>query len=190
MEELTLIFRVILGVMFFSSGISKLKKMPEHFSILKDYRILPASLIKPFGWCEVIAEVAVGLLLLSGFYQSIAAWTTMSLLVVYTLAIAINLLRGRREISCGCGGVAGNHHLSWWLAIRNTVLFLIGGWLTEYTGTLGHFDLLFSGVSLSEVIGGQYWITLLIGLFSLLFYMSMTTLFGIGKRIESLLPSR
>jgi Methylamine utilisation protein MauE len=34
--------------------------------------------------------------------------------------MAINLLRGRNDIDCGCGGAA--HPLSWGLVVRNVVL--------------------------------------------------------------------
>ncbi|MGO4119283.1 MauE/DoxX family redox-associated membrane protein, partial [Rhizobium ruizarguesonis] len=50
--------------------------------------------------------------------------TAFTLLVVYSVAITINLVRGRNEISCGCGGVLGTHNLSWKLVIRNIFLLL------------------------------------------------------------------
>jgi len=45
------------------------------------------------------------------------------LLVVYAAGIGINLIRGRRDIDCGCNGPASKQVLSWWLVARN-LLFL------------------------------------------------------------------
>ena len=43
-----------------------------------------------------------------------------ALVSAYAVAIAINLLRGRHDIDCGCGGAS--HPLSWGLVARNMVL--------------------------------------------------------------------
>jgi hypothetical protein len=46
---------------------------------------------------------------------------------VVTTAVAINLLRGRTEIDCGCGslgGHVGDQTLSWGLVARNALLAL------------------------------------------------------------------
>jgi len=48
-----------------------------------------------------------------GFVASIA------LFVGYAIAIAVNLLRGRVHIDCGCLGAAGREEISWWLVGRN-----------------------------------------------------------------------
>ena len=41
--------------------------------------------------------------------------------LAYAGAIAVNLVRGRDRIDCGCGGVAGRERISWWLVGRNFV---------------------------------------------------------------------
>jgi len=46
----------------------------------------------------------------------------LALLVLYSSAIAINLVRGRRDIECGCGGAATHVPLSGWLLARNAAL--------------------------------------------------------------------
>ena len=43
------------------------------------------------------------------------------LLFVYAASIGTNLLRGRRDIDCGCNGPASKQLLSWWLVARNLV---------------------------------------------------------------------
>src|SRR5690606_30844476 len=44
------------------------------------------------------------------------------LLLAYTLAIAINLARARRNIECGCGWPGQQPTLSAWLLLRNGLL--------------------------------------------------------------------
>jgi hypothetical protein len=46
------------------------------------------------------------------------------LILLYAAAMAVNLLRGRRQIDCGCGGEV--HPLSWMLVLRNGVLAAAG----------------------------------------------------------------
>jgi hypothetical protein len=48
------------------------------------------------------------------------------LLVVYAVAIGVNLLRGRRDIDCGCAGPASRRPIAWSLVARNVVLAAIG----------------------------------------------------------------
>ena len=80
---------------------------------LGDYRIFPASLVSMVAIAVVLLEAAV---VFGGF----AALGGM-LLLAYGAAIAVNLIRGRVRIDCGCGGVAGRERLSWWLVGRNVV---------------------------------------------------------------------
>jgi len=55
-----------------------------------------------------------------------AAAATAAVLAGYTLAIVVNLRRGRRHVTCGCG-LSGNdgEYLSWGLVLRNAFLILV-----------------------------------------------------------------
>lgn len=189
MEYLMLGVRIVLAVMFLSSAVSKLRDLPKHFAILEDYRLLPAALVRPFGAAEITAEAGVGVLLLLGLWQPIAAWATLGLLLLYTAAVTINLLRGRTEISCGCGGVAGNHQLSWKLVVRNLILMLSAYGLTLSAGTaaLGRLDNLLRGASFSAAFGWAFWITLLVSLAVLLGGLALGQLLRVRGRFRLLL---
>ena len=80
---------------------------------LADYRIVPSSLVPMVAIVVVLLEAAV-------VFGRFAALGGM-LLLAYAAAIAVNLIRGRVRIDCGCGGVAGRERLSWWLVGRNVV---------------------------------------------------------------------
>jgi hypothetical protein len=47
------------------------------------------------------------------------------LLVLFTGAIGINLMRGRTDIDCGCFGPALRQQLSGWLLLRNLFLMIL-----------------------------------------------------------------
>jgi hypothetical protein len=65
-------------------------------------------------------ELALVPLLLVPATRAGAAATAAALLLFYAAAIAVNLLRGRSDIDCGCG--SRPQPLSWWLLLRNMLL--------------------------------------------------------------------
>ena len=80
---------------------------------LADYRIVPSSLVPMVAAVVVLLEAAV----VFGRFVALGG----VLLLAYAGAIAVNLVRGRVRIDCGCGGAAGRERLSWWLVGRNVV---------------------------------------------------------------------
>jgi hypothetical protein len=107
----------------------KLVILQQFRAVLADYRVLPVPLVTPVAWTVPAIELLIGsswLLACAGYLPvTVAALATTLLLALYTLAMAINLLRGRRHISCGCGlasSATDGQLLSWWLIARNGVL--------------------------------------------------------------------
>lgn len=91
--------------------------------ILTQYRLLPESLVPVAAPLVIAAEATAGLALLAPaavLPRAAAALMAALLLCVYSGAIAVNLLRGRRSIDCGCGGQPTP--LSGWLLTRNALL--------------------------------------------------------------------
>lgn len=107
----------------------KFVTLQQFRAVLADYRVLPVPLVTPVAWTVPAIELLIGsswLLACAGYLPvMVAALATTLLLALYTLAMAINLLRGRRHISCGCGlasSATDGQLLSWWLIARNGVL--------------------------------------------------------------------
>ena len=74
-----------------------------------------------------IVEALLGAAWLLNVETTFVAMTTAALLASYMSAIAVNLLRGRIHIDCGCtmGTSAGkDQQLSWGLVARNSVLIM------------------------------------------------------------------
>jgi len=151
MEELALWFRFVLAFLFLSTAWSKRKTMAEHIGIVRDYQILPERLTEPFAKAETYVELVLGALLLIGLFQPFAAAGSVLMLIVYTIAITVNLLRGRTEMSCGCGGLAGQHRLSWKLVVRNVGLALAGAWVCYTNAPSGTVDALLAGTAWGDL---------------------------------------
>lgn len=145
------IVRILISTLFITTGFDKLMKKEEHFVILKEYRIIPEKLNRVLGTIEIYIEVITGIMLLIGLCVKIFALIAIFLLLTYSYAIGLNLYRGRKEISCGCGGIAGNHHLSWKLIFRNSIFIIVLLGLFIFQSDLGTIDFLLKGYSFKEV---------------------------------------
>lgn len=118
---------VALGVLLLGAAWHKALPASRFEAILADYRLLPAPLCKLAARLVPALEALLGLGWLTGFAMAAVAPLTAGLFAVYGLAIAVNLLRGREHIDCGCGfgGTAGaGQGLSWLLVLRNGLLLL------------------------------------------------------------------
>ncbi len=93
--------------------------------ILTAYEVLPAGLAAPAAWLLAASEAALAAAWALGWRPALTASATAGLLTVYTLAIGLNLLRGRVHIDCGCGFGGGGEQLSRRLLLRNFLLILL-----------------------------------------------------------------
>lgn len=114
----------LLAIVFLSGAWQKLRNMDTFAMAIEQYQLLPPSLALGAAWGLLAAELAAGVLLLPIATRELGAALALLVLVVVTLAVAFNLLRGRRAIDCGCGGPEGSQHLSWGLVLRNGLLSL------------------------------------------------------------------
>jgi len=94
------------ALMFALAALHKMDDRNTFLSILKAYKILPRFMLRASALGIPMLELmlALGWLqagLLGSSYPMIAV-ASACLLVVYGLAIAINLLRGKTDIDCGC----------------------------------------------------------------------------------------
>lgn len=108
----------------------KLSAREAFIVIVDDYRLLPRS-AAPLATIMIMgleALVLAGLCFVATARP--AAILAMVLLGIYASAIGINLVRGHRDIDCGCtgpaGGGQGRHRLSPWLLVRNVGLIVLG----------------------------------------------------------------
>lgn len=98
----------------------KVSEPNAFLAALAAYRIAPGGIVPALSRLLPAVEVGLALGLLVPATRVPALAGTGALLLLYGGAIALNLLRGRHYIDCGCGG--GTHPLSWWLVARNALL--------------------------------------------------------------------
>jgi hypothetical protein len=109
------------ALLFLSAAFHKLTAL-EHFgAVLRAYRLLPEALAR-FAPLVPLTELCVGAGLLVGALRSSAAAAGALLLALYAGAIALNLARGRRDLSCGCGGPNDRRPIAAWMVWRNLAL--------------------------------------------------------------------
>ncbi len=114
--------RTCLALLIASAAWHKLSDRPRFVATLRAYELLPPWLVSPVASLLALLELSIAAGLLYPPCREIAALAAMSLLVLYTGAIATNLLRGRQQIDCGCFASSRGVPLSRLLIVRNLVL--------------------------------------------------------------------
>jgi uncharacterized membrane protein YphA (DoxX/SURF4 family) len=116
-----LALRWILAGIFLRSGLSKTGGLAEFRTAVGNYRLLPAALVAPVAITLPFAEIGGAVLLIVGVLPVIVAALLAALLVVFAVAIAVNLSRGR-VFDCGCGGTVAPQLISWRHVVTDLVL--------------------------------------------------------------------
>lgn len=126
MADALLVLRWLLGIVFLAAAVAKSRQtFAAQTEVVADYRILPIFFSKPVAVLLVPTEGLVGLFLLAGVWVQQTAALAAVMFVAFSLAVAINLFRGRREVGCGCFG-SSSSRISWWLVARNLGLAIVG----------------------------------------------------------------
>ncbi len=93
---------LFLGLVLAVSAVSKLQRPDEFQGVVANYRLLPSFLVAPFARLLPWLEMACAVALLVPPLRAVAAYVAAGLFVMFALAIAINVGRGRTHIDCGC----------------------------------------------------------------------------------------
>ena len=119
-----ILYMTAMGTLVLVFGLSvshKLRDYPRFKASLAAYQLVPHRLLGLFAPLVVLLELAaiVAILLPTGPGVSIA----FGLLMLYTMALTVNLLRGNTSIDCGCGDAPTP--ISGWLLLRNGALLML-----------------------------------------------------------------
>jgi hypothetical protein len=119
-----ILYMTAMGTLAFVFALSvshKLRDYGRFRASLAAYQLVPEGLLSLFAPLVILLELTaiVAILLPTGPGVSVA----FGLLLVYTLALTVNLLRGNTSIDCGCGDAPTP--ISGWLLLRNGALLLL-----------------------------------------------------------------
>ena len=120
--------RIALAGVFLAASLPKIAHPHDFALAVYRYQLLPYSLVNILAvwmpWIELIAAVA----LLAPRMKDGAALVLGGLLAVFTVAIAVNLIRGI-DMACGCFTVSETaERIGWWNVVRNLALLALTWW--------------------------------------------------------------
>lgn len=126
-SALQLLVSLLFSFLLLAASLYKFSDRLRFRGILAAYRLVPAALLTISSIVVPVLELALGLAWLSGVEIALVAIATASLLGLYALAIAINILRGNIHIDCGCSFASSGkddsyQQLSYFLVLRNLIL--------------------------------------------------------------------
>jgi hypothetical protein len=118
------IIAIGIGLLWLGAAWHKLAARQSFRGVLEQYRLFPAAALDILSWLVPAAEAMLAAAWLFALAPAITISATSALLIAYATAIAINLLRGRAYIGCGCGFSPGadDRPLSWILVLRNLLI--------------------------------------------------------------------
>jgi Methylamine utilisation protein MauE len=162
---------LVLAGVFGAAAVSKLGALDAFVGVVHNYRLVPETLERPIAYVLPGIELAIAMGVLVPITRGTAALAAAMLLVLFAGAMAINLVRGRRNIDCGCFATVLRQRLSWPLVVRNLLLaalaFLVVPGLS--VRSLGWLDFVTIGCASTALV---------------LVYAAASRLFGSGSRTQ------
>jgi uncharacterized membrane protein YphA (DoxX/SURF4 family) len=131
------VVRLTIAVIFALAAFHAMRQWTVFGGIVEQYRIAPR-------WLALIAarilpplELTAGAALVLPRESRIGAVLGLCLMTLFTVAITVNLARGRVSIDCGCGGASGQK-LTPGLVLRNLVVAfgLVVAWAAPPQGVV------------------------------------------------------
>jgi len=110
------------ALLFATASWHKARAPAEFAAILRSYQLAPRPALWALRWLIPAVELATAVGLLMPFARSRAALAGATLLLVYAAAIAVNLVRRRLDLDCGCSVRHARRPIARWMVIRNVLL--------------------------------------------------------------------
>ncbi|HOR01209.1 MAG TPA: MauE/DoxX family redox-associated membrane protein [Anaerolineae bacterium] len=110
-----------LAAVFLAASIPKLLNRRRFVGVVLAYDVLPIGLVRPFALVLPWIEFGVGASLLIGLAPRPTAAASSALFLCFMAALGVNVLRGRKDLSCGCFG--SGHTVGWLALLRDVLLF-------------------------------------------------------------------
>lgn len=117
-------YLIIAGIalLFVTAGAHKLRSLALFAEVFAAYRVMPDALARRLAWLVPCLELGVAAGLWWKPSRRMAAISGIAVLIAYASGVAINLLRGRRDLDCGCGATHDRRAIAAWMVWRNLFL--------------------------------------------------------------------
>jgi Methylamine utilisation protein MauE len=136
---LTVRVQIALGAVFVAAALPKISDPPAFAHMIYNYRLVPGGLINGMALVMPWVELVAGVTLILGVWKREAALVAGALLLVFVVALGVNLARGH-AVDCGCfnlrsAGKTREEMLSdmRWVLIRDVGLLLLTGQVLSAT---------------------------------------------------------
>ena len=130
MVIVAVVLRVLLALVILRAGLAKISDRRRFRDVVGDYELLPARAVPMVATTLPPAEALTGVVLLVGVVVRPAALVIVGMLVCFSVAVAINLGRGR-HVECGCYGRVSST-ITWRHVAANGVLIGAGAFAAAF----------------------------------------------------------
>lgn len=178
------IIRLFLGIIFLVSFIGKANEPRRFATTLAAFKLIPNAWVQPVALTLMSLESVVAILLIIGWQTRGAAILCGFLLVIFTFAISLSLLRGQTDLECGCFGAIHSQKINLKLINRNISLLIATICIILWGGgllALDSYTLIWKKLFLGEV----FLPVILIGIGVLILYMLANQLYRLLLIISS-----
>jgi len=114
---LALAFRIYLGGVFVYASVYKIGYAAEFAETIASYQIIPALAVNSFALALPWLELICGAMLVAGVRVRTVSAMLGALLVVFSIAVVVNLLR-ETPIDCGCFHTL-DERMTWMTLVRD-----------------------------------------------------------------------
>lgn len=141
-HHVQLLLRLTLGGFLSLAAFTKLTDREGFRAAVAEYRLLPSALERPFASALPLVELTLGVLLVAGLGTVIAASLAVPVFLSFSIAIGVNMLRGR-ELDCHCFGSVQSEPIGWPAIIRSSALLVVALIVAIGASRFGAVDSLF-----------------------------------------------
>ena len=133
----------VVGAVLLVAGIPKVRDGQAMIRAVRGYRVLPDPVAVVVGRVLPWLEIVLGVGLILGIAPRVTGAVASAMFLAFFAGLTINLLRGRRDLDCGCFAFsAGSEeiaHIGWWHSVRAAAFAILAAAVT-LTPEIGMLD--------------------------------------------------
>jgi uncharacterized membrane protein YphA (DoxX/SURF4 family) len=135
LAQLPLVARWFVGFVLLFAGVSKLADVGGFKNIIEHYGLIPSWALGGAARTLPAAECLIGVALVSGVALFYAAFAAAALFCIFGAAVAVNIVRGKSQIPCGCFGTSKTEPANW-KTVTRSIAFAGMAWFANRPSAL------------------------------------------------------